>query len=43
VIEIAPHHAEAAKALASGLGYEETRVDQDLARRPRALVARSRD
>jgi release factor glutamine methyltransferase len=43
VIEIAPHHAEAALALASEVGYGETRVDQDLARRPRALVARSRD
>jgi release factor glutamine methyltransferase len=43
VIEIAPHQAEAATALASGLGYGETRVEQDLARRPRALVARSRD
>jgi release factor glutamine methyltransferase len=43
VIEIAPHQAEAATALASGLGYGETRVEKDLARRPRALVARSRD
>jgi release factor glutamine methyltransferase len=43
VIEIAPHQAEAATALASGLGYAETRVEQDLAQRPRALVARSRD
>jgi release factor glutamine methyltransferase len=43
VIEIAPHQAEAAKALAAGLGYSETRVEQDLARRPRALVARNRD
>jgi release factor glutamine methyltransferase len=43
VIEIAPHHAEAATALAAGLGYGETRVEHDLARRPRALVARSRD
>ncbi|HSZ37278.1 MAG TPA: peptide chain release factor N(5)-glutamine methyltransferase [Acidimicrobiales bacterium] len=43
VIEIAPHQAEAAAALASELGYAETRVDQDLAGRPRALVARSGD
>jgi release factor glutamine methyltransferase len=43
VIEIAPHQAGAATALASGLGYSETRVDEDLARRPRVLVARSRD
>jgi methylase of polypeptide subunit release factors len=43
VIEIAPHQAAAATALASGLGFAETRVEQDLARRPRALVARSGD
>jgi release factor glutamine methyltransferase len=43
VIEIAPHQAEAATALASGLGYEEIQVEQDLSRRPRALVARRRD
>jgi methylase of polypeptide subunit release factors len=43
VIEIAPHQAQAAMALASGLGYVETRVEQDLAQRPRALVARRRD
>jgi release factor glutamine methyltransferase len=43
VIEIAPRQAEAAKSLATGLGYSETRVEQDLARRPRALVASSRD
>lgn len=43
VIELAPHQAEAAIALASGLGYAETRVEQDLAGRPRALVARNRD
>ncbi len=43
VIEIAPHQAEAAMAFASGLGYAETRVEQDLAGRPRALVARNRD
>jgi release factor glutamine methyltransferase len=43
VIEIAPHQAAGATALASGLGYAETRVEQDLAGRPRALVARRRD
>jgi release factor glutamine methyltransferase len=43
VIEIAPHQAQEAMALASGLGYVETRVEQDLAQRPRALVARRRD
>jgi release factor glutamine methyltransferase len=43
VIEIAPHQAAAATALASGLGYAETRVEQDLTRRPRALVADNRD
>jgi release factor glutamine methyltransferase len=43
VIEIAPHQAEAARSLATGLGYSETRVEQDLARRPRALVASGRD
>ena len=43
VIEIAPHQAEAAMSLASGLGYTETRVEQDLAGRPRVLVAHNRD
>jgi release factor glutamine methyltransferase len=43
VIEIAPHQAEPATTLASGLGYTETRVEQDLAGRPRALVARRGD
>ena len=43
VIEIAPPQAEAAMALASEVGYGGTRVDQDLARRPRAVVARSGD
>jgi release factor glutamine methyltransferase len=43
VIEIAPHQAAAASALASGLGYAETRVEQDLTGRPRALVAGNRD
>jgi methylase of polypeptide subunit release factors len=43
VIEIAPHQAAAATALADGLGYAETRVEQDLAGHSRALVARRRD
>jgi methylase of polypeptide subunit release factors len=43
VVEIAPHQAATATALASELGYVETRVEPDLARRPRALVARSGD
>jgi release factor glutamine methyltransferase len=41
VIELAPHQADAAAALAAGLGYDETRVELDLSRRPRALVARA--
>lgn len=40
VVELAPHQATAATALAEALGYEETRVELDLAQRPRALVAR---
>jgi release factor glutamine methyltransferase len=40
VIEIAPHQADAARALASRVGYGSVRVAPDLARRPRALVAR---
>jgi release factor glutamine methyltransferase len=43
VIEIAPHQAQAATALAAGLGYTETRVEQDLTGRPRALVADNGD
>jgi release factor glutamine methyltransferase len=40
VVELAPHQAEAAAAMARALGYDETGVELDLARRPRALVAR---
>lgn len=40
VVELAPHQAEAASAMARALGYDETGVELDLARRPRALVAR---
>ncbi len=43
VIELAPHQAVAATALASRLGYGDVRVESDLARRPRALVARALD
>jgi release factor glutamine methyltransferase len=41
VIELAPHQATAAAAMAAGLGYGETGVELDLAGRPRALVART--
>jgi release factor glutamine methyltransferase len=40
VLELAPHQADAATALALRMGYGEVRVEPDLARRPRALVAR---
>lgn len=43
VVEIAPHQARAAISLAASLGYARTRVEQDLAGRPRALVAGSGD
>lgn len=43
VVELAPHQAEAAIALASALGFSETRVELDLTGRPRALVARNGD
>jgi release factor glutamine methyltransferase len=43
VIEIAPHRAEAAMALALDVGFGQTRVDQDLAGRPRVLVAHNGD
>jgi release factor glutamine methyltransferase len=41
VIELAPHQADAAEALATSLGYDETGVELDLTERPRALVART--
>jgi len=41
VIELAPHQADAAAALARQLRYQGVRVEPDLAGRPRALVARS--
>jgi release factor glutamine methyltransferase len=40
VLEIAPHQAEAAVALARGEGFTEVDVRPDLTGRPRALVAR---
>ena len=40
VVELAPHQAAAAEAVAHGAGFDETRVEKDLAGRPRALVAR---
>jgi release factor glutamine methyltransferase len=42
VIELAPHQAEAAAALARTIGYEEVRVENDLAQRQRALVGRAK-
>ncbi len=42
VVEVAPHQAAAAEALAHGAGFDETRVEKDLAGRERALVARLR-
>jgi release factor glutamine methyltransferase len=42
VIELAPHQAAAAQDLAQGMGYAEVRIEDDLAHRPRALVARAR-
>jgi release factor glutamine methyltransferase len=42
VIELAPQQADAARDQARQLGYDEARVEPDLAGRPRALVARCR-
>ncbi len=42
VIELAPHQAVPAAALARSLGYGPVRVEPDLARRPRTLVGRLR-
>jgi release factor glutamine methyltransferase len=41
VIELAPQQAGAAAELARRLGYDDVRVEPDLAGRPRALVARA--
>ena len=40
VLELAPTQAEAVADLASAAGFASVRVEQDLAGRPRALVAR---
>jgi len=40
VIEIAPHQAAAALQLAAEAGFPAAKVEDDLARRPRVLVAR---
>jgi release factor glutamine methyltransferase len=40
VVELAPHQADAAEALAWRLGYGEVVVERDLSGRRRALVAR---
>ena len=42
VIELAPHQADAAALMARRMGYVDVRVEMDLARRPRALVGRTR-
>jgi release factor glutamine methyltransferase len=41
VLELAPHQADAASVLASRVGYEDVRVEPDLAGKSRALVART--
>jgi release factor glutamine methyltransferase len=40
VIELAPHQADAAAAMARAAGYRDVHVEADLAGRPRALVGR---
>ncbi len=40
VVEMAPHHADRACELASRAGYQDVRVEHDLAGRQRAVVAR---
>ncbi len=42
VVELAPHQAEAAAALATGAGFDDVEVRPDLADRPRVLVGRYR-
>lgn len=42
VIELAPPQAESAVLMARAMGYGDVRVEEDLARRPRALVGRAR-
>ena len=40
VVEIAPHQALAARALAEGAGFADVLVERDLAGRERVLIAR---
>ncbi|MDQ1378775.1 MAG: release factor glutamine methyltransferase [Acidimicrobiaceae bacterium] len=42
VVELAPHQAGAARSLAQRAGFDDIRVEQDLAGRERALIARLR-
>jgi release factor glutamine methyltransferase len=42
VIELAPHQAPAAVTLARDMGYADVRIEDDLAQRPRALIAWAR-
>lgn len=42
VMEVAPHQAAAAEAMAHAAGFDETRMEKDLAGRDRAFVARFR-
>ncbi|MDQ1369078.1 MAG: release factor glutamine methyltransferase [Acidimicrobiaceae bacterium] len=42
VVELAPHQAGAARSLAQRAGFDDVRVEQDLAGRERALIARLR-
>ena len=43
VVELAPHQSDAARERARQIGYDEVRVEPDLAGRDRALVARLSD
>jgi release factor glutamine methyltransferase len=42
VVELAPHQAEAAATLARRMGYDDVRVENDLAQRQRTLVGRAK-
>ena len=42
VVELSPEQADAAALMARAMGYCDVRVEMDLARRPRALVGRTR-
>jgi release factor glutamine methyltransferase len=41
IVELAPHQADAAVAMARSIGFHDVRVEPDLSRRPRALVGRA--